>query len=178
VGRGNPEKDVCVSVLKNKRSLSKLEFYHNARTLREEATNFLLRDFGVRDKIRKIRNEDNVEVTVIEEYPEWLITFFRQSIINILRSMMLNITAANTIYPTTLEELAERRKHQTAAIYNCEQLLGEMTYCADILPVELNKFIPYVDKIAFEIKLLKGWRKSGNELARKIRDGKTGGGKK
>jgi hypothetical protein len=167
-----------MSVLKNKRNLSKLEFYHNARTLREEATNFLLRDFGVRDKIRKFKNEDNVEVTVIEEYPEWLITFFRQSIINVLRSLMMNITAANTIYPVSLEELAERRKYQTAAIYNCEQLLEEMTYCADILPVELGKFLPFVDKIAFEIKLLKGWRKSSNDLARKIKEGNAKGGQK
>jgi hypothetical protein len=167
-----------MSVLKNKRGLSKLEFYHNARTLREEVTNFLLRDFGVRDKIRKVKSGDNTEVTVIEGYPEWLITFFRQSVINILRNMMLNITAANTIYPVTLEELAERRKHQTAAIYNCEQLLEEMAYCADVLPVELGKFLPYADKIAFEIKLLKGWRKSSNELARKIKEGSIKGGEK
>jgi hypothetical protein len=167
-----------MSVLKNKRNLSKLEFYHNARTLREEVTNLLLRDFGVRDKIRKFKNEDNVEVTVIEEYPEWLMTFFRQSIINILRSLMMNISAANTIYPVSLEELAERRKYQTAAIYSCEQLLEEMTYCADILPVELNKFLPFVDKIAFEIKLLKGWRKSSNDLARKIKEGNVKGGQK
>jgi hypothetical protein len=53
-----------------------------------------------------------------------------------------------------------------------------MTYCADILPVELNKFLPFVDKIAFEIKLLKGWRKSSNELARKIREGNMKGGQK
>jgi hypothetical protein len=178
VGRGVPEKDFDMSVLKNRRGLSKLEFYHNARTLREEITNFLLRDFGVRDKIRKVKNGDNAEVTVIEEYPEWLITFFRQSVINVLRNLMMNITAANTIYPVTPDELAERRKYQAAAIYNCQQLLEEMTYCADVLPVELGKFLPYADKIAFEIKLLKGWRKSGNGLALKIKEGTVKGGEK
>jgi hypothetical protein len=146
--------------------------------MREEITNFLLRDFGVRDKVRKIQGEDNLQVTIIEEYPAWLITSFRQSIIGILRSLMMNIMAANTIYPVTLEELADRRKYQTAAIINCEQLLGEMTYCSDVLPIELAKFIPYIDKIAFEIKLLKGWRKSSNELAKKIKDGTINGGKK
>jgi hypothetical protein len=167
-----------MSVLKNNRTLSKLEFYHNARTLREEITNFLLRDFGVRDKVRKIHGEDNIEVTIIEEYPAWLITFFRQNVIGILRSLMMHITAANTIYPVTLEELAERRKYQTAVIINCEQLLGEMTYCSDVLPIELAKFIPYIDKITFEIKLLKGWRKSSNELAKKIKNGTIHGGQK
>jgi hypothetical protein len=167
-----------MSVLKNNRSLSKLEFYHNARTLREDVTNFLLRDFGVRDKVRKSIEVDNVEVTVIEKYPEWLITFFRQGIINTLRNLMMNITAANTIYPVNMEELAERRRYQTAAIVNCEQLLCDMTYCADVLPVELGKFMPYIDKISFEIKLLKGWRKSSNDLARKIKDGTIKGGRK
>jgi hypothetical protein len=36
--------------------------------------------------------------------------------------------------------------------------------------------MPYIDKIAFEIKLLKGWRKSSNELARKIKAGVINGG--
>ena len=168
-----------MSVHKNKRTLSKLEFYHNARTLREEITNFLLRDFGVRDKVRNFKDDNNVEITVIEQYPAWLITFFRQTIINLLRQLMQNITAANTIYPISLEELSERRRYQNEAIVNCEQLLCELTYCADVLPVELSKFMPYIDKIAFEIKLLKGWRKSSNELARKIKSGeiKTEGGK-
>jgi len=168
-----------MSVHKNKRTLSKLEFYHNARTLREDITNFLLRDFGVRDKIRNFKDDNNVEITVIEQYPAWLITFFRQTIINLLRQLMQNITAANTIYPISLEELSERRRYQNEAIVNCEQLLCELTYCADVLPVELSKFMPYIDKIAFEIKLLKGWRKSSNELARKIKSGeiKTEGGK-
>ena len=39
-----------MSVLKNKRGLSKLEFYHTARNLRKEITAMLLRDFGVKVK--------------------------------------------------------------------------------------------------------------------------------
>jgi hypothetical protein len=157
-----------MSVLKNKRGLSKLEFYHNARKLREDITNLLLRDFGVRDKIQKIKTMENMEVTIIEEYPNWLIVHFRQSIINILKSLMLNITAGNTIFPTTMDELVLRRRYQTGAIINCEQLLQEMIYCSDILPVKMEKFMPFVGAIEFEIKLLKGWRKSTNELAKKL----------
>jgi len=166
-----------MSVYKNKRNLSRLEFYHKARLMREEITNFLLRDFGVRDKIRKIKDDKNIEITVIEGYPSWLIESFRNNIINLLRDLMYNITAANKIYPISLEETAERRKYQNKAIINCEQLLCEFTYCADILPVNLCKFMPYIDKISFEIKLLKGWRKSNNELTRKIKSGEIKGGK-
>jgi hypothetical protein len=157
-----------VSVLKNKRGLSKLEFYHNARKLRKDITELLLRDFGVKDKIRKIKTEDKTEVTVIEGYPDWLIEEFRKNIMIILRNLMMNITAGNTIYPTTVSEMETRRRYQTAAIINCEQLLQEMHYCEDILPVHVTKFLPYVDAIEFEIKLLKGWRKANNKINKKM----------
>jgi hypothetical protein len=159
-----------MAVLKNKRSLSRLEFYNNARKLREGITNMLLRDFGVRDKVRKIKTPENTEITVIEGYPEWLIVSFRQSIINIMRSLMLNITAGNTIFPVTPDELALRRRYQTGAIINCEQLLEEMIYCSDVLPVKLEKFLPYVDSIKFEIQLLKGWRKSNSIIEKRIKE--------
>ena len=42
-----------MSVIKNKRSLSELEFFHNAIKLRREMTSLLLRDFGI-----KARNKD------------------------------------------------------------------------------------------------------------------------
>jgi hypothetical protein len=159
-----------MGVLKNRRNLSRLEFYHNARKLRENITNLLLRDFGVRDKVRKIKTPppENMEITIIEEYPEWLIVTFRQNIMQILRSLMMNITAGNTIFPTSREEAVLRRRYQTGAVVNCEQLLQEFQYFADVLPVKLAKFLPYVDSIELEIKLLKGWRKSTNELERKM----------
>jgi hypothetical protein len=86
--------------------------------------------------------------------------------------MMLNIIAANTIYPITFEELALRRRYQTGAIVNCEQLVQEIEYCEDILPLELKKFEPYHEAIAYEIKLLKGWRKANNKIAEKIKEPK------
>jgi len=156
-----------MAVLKNRRTLSQLEFFNNAIILRKEITKLLLQDFGIRDKVRKVKDGEN-ELTIIEEYPKWLITFFRQSIISSLRNLMMNITAGNTIYPSTQEELAERRRYQTAAIINCEQLLCDFNYIAEVFPVELKKYMPFVDKILFEIKLLKGWRKSSNGLSRKI----------
>jgi hypothetical protein len=158
-----------MSVLKNKRGLSKLEFYHTARKLRKNITDLLLRDFGVRDKVRQVKADDGTPLSVIESYPDWLIEKFRDSIMQILRSLMMNITAGNTIYPVNESELQVRRQYQTAAIINCEQLLQKMHYCEDILPIHVSKFLPYVEQIEFEIKLLKGWRKSNNKLNEKIK---------
>jgi hypothetical protein len=156
---------VFLSVLKSKRSLSKLEFYHNARKLRKDITELLLRDFGVRDKVRKIKTEGNMELTIIDEFPNWLIIEFRNNVLRLLHNLIMNITAGNTIYPTIPEEITVRRRYQTAAIVNCEQLLQELMYCSDVLPLGLEKFTPFVDAIEFEIRLLKGWRKSTNKMA-------------
>jgi hypothetical protein len=159
-----------MSVLKGKRGISNLEFYHNARRLRKDMTTWLLRDFGVRDKVRiEIRPGEESKKT-IEEYPDWLIAHLRESILTILHNLMMNITAANTIFPITPDELALRRRYQTGAIINCEQLFQAVEYCDDILPLDLNKFEPYYKAITYEIALLKGWRKANNKIAEKLKE--------
>lgn len=157
-------------VVKNKRNLSSLEFYSHARKMRENMTNFLLRDFGVRNKVYKQHTQENQQITVIEEYPQWIIDYFRKSIITLLNCMMNNIVAANSIYPITIEEVNYRRVLQDKAIANCEQLFQELTYLADMLPISLIKVEPFADTIDKEIALLKGWRKSTNAMARKVQN--------
>ncbi|GHT83748.1 hypothetical protein FACS1894137_05730 [Spirochaetia bacterium] len=46
-----------MSVLKSKRGLSKLEFYHNARKMRKELTLLTLRDFGIHSRGAKFKEE-------------------------------------------------------------------------------------------------------------------------
>ena len=85
-----------MSVPVSKRTLSDLEFYHNAFNLRLNITNLLLRDFAIKDKIRNLQvlqgmrgmtDEDTRALgeiserygfskPVIERYPEWLINHF------------------------------------------------------------------------------------------------------
>jgi hypothetical protein len=77
---------------------------------------------------------------------------------------MMNITAANTIYPVNDLEVQTRRQYQTAAIITCEQLLQEILYCEDVLPIKVSKFVPYIERIEFEISLLKGWRKANIQI--------------
>jgi hypothetical protein len=118
--------------------------------LRREITALLLRGFGVRDKIRTLKTPEGAEIAVIEGYPDRLIEKFRDSIMDILRRLMLNITAGNTIYPTNEAELQQRRQYQTVAIVNCEQLLQEMHYCEDVLPAHISKFLPYTVTIRLD----------------------------
>ena len=178
-----------MSVIKNKRSLSELEFFHNAIRLRKEMTGLLLRDFGVKarnkdtqvfPKLYKMDKDDGKVflelcekykiVSTLETYPEWLIREFRESILMNLRELIKNITCANSIYPACLAELTERRICQDRAIGNCETLLQEMAYAMSVLPNDANKYMHYVDMIQREIALLKGWRKSDNKLKSKLKE--------
>ena len=160
-----------------------MEFFHNALDLRYKLTNLLLRDFGVKEKIRDLRVlsgikamsvEDfntlndiaaryNYSQPILEKYPNWLIDYFRTNILNELHSLMKNIVSANTIYITNIAEYYRRRHYQTESIMNCENLLQELQFIVNVLPCDINKFTPYVEQIEFEIKLLKGWRKSNNK---------------
>ena len=176
-----------MSVLKSKRKTSRLEFLHNAYVIRRQFTLLLLRDFGTRSKVRTSRfytkinrmsSEDQelfqnildkYEIsTVVDDYPEWIINEFRNRIMYELRMLVRNITFANTIYPTSESEYNDRRRYQTAAIGCCEQLIQEMQYFIDVVDVDVNKYLPYVDMIEREIALLRGWRKSDNRLLRGI----------
>lgn len=175
-----------MSVIKNKRGISDLEFYRNAIKLRKDITLLLLRDFGIRNKVRKstviqgkMSDEDAATLqalidkyeytNVLDQYPDWLIDKMRNNILNLCYCLVMNITQANTIYPTNESEYYDRRNYQNHAIGNCEQLLQEMQYIISILPTDVNKYLPYVSMIDEEIKLLRGWRKSDNRILRKLK---------
>lgn len=174
-----------MSVPKSRRGLSHMEFYHNAITLRKEITLLLLRDFGIKDKIRKatvitenMSEEDATKVieildkydcsSILYKYPDWIINTERDNILKICHRLIMNITQANSIYPTNIAEYQSRRLFQDYAIGNCEQLLQEMQYVMSIIPVNSNKYMRYVDMIETEIILLKGWRKSDNKILKNL----------
>lgn len=188
-----------MSVLKNKRSNSSLEYYHTARRLRREITKLFLRDFGVKDfKKIKSKNFPDEELkqdiikqypkmgmffnqytkmaeelrteNVVSQYPEWLVFKFRDDIMNYLKQLMDNITAADAIYPNNKLEFKRKRVYETEAIISCEKLIQCFQYIIEVLPVDVNKLIPYIDMIQKEIDLLKNWRKRTNRLGRELAD--------
>ena len=179
-----------ISVLVKDRGISSMDFFHNAIKLRKMIVELLLRDFGIKDKIRnpkvyansiKMSDEDKIEWkritekyqmnrSVIDEYPKWLIIYFRENILLILRDMIFYIVKANSIYIDSELSYKERRHYQTLAICQCEILLQEFQFVIDVINVDVNKFMPYVELIEKEIALLKGWRKSDNKVLRKLKE--------
>lgn len=179
-----------MSVLKNKRTKSNVEFYNNAILLRKQITIFLLKDFGMKDKVRNLNNFTSIRnITendkilleefmtkyklsskIYEEYPVWFLEEERRNIIHLLNELLYDIVHANTIYVRSVSEYKTRRKYQTKAISICELLLQEFQYLIDILPININKLEYYIELIIKEIALLKGWRKSDNKILKRLLD--------
>lgn len=179
-----------MSVLKRKRNISKMEFYHNAIKLRLMITEFLLKDFGIKSRRRNlefakdvydIEDEDVEEIenilsaydlknSFIDNFPSWLIDKERDYFMDLLRSLMKNICSANTIHITNKEEYYMRRNYQTQAICDCENPLQEMQYIIYVTHPNVEKYMPYVDIIEKEIALLKGWRKSDNKIMKSLEE--------
>ncbi len=175
-----------MSVIKNLRNLSSMEFYKNAIQMRRELTEWMMRDFGtVRNKkslhsvIKDISQEDEQILTEVfqkygkninrgfqYEYPEWLVDFERDKLVELLQTLVENITRANCIYVSkgNNTEYELRRKYQDIAIGCCYALYAELQYIAESFRIDLNKLVPLLESIEKEVDLLKGWRQKDNKL--------------
>lgn len=173
-----------MAVLASQRSLPNTDYYYNALQIRKNMTLLLLRDFGVKDKVRtvdfyakmaKMNDEDtetfagildkyNLNTKILEEYPSWLIKQFRDNILNTMYKLVYYITQGDSIQtPSSFEICKERQVMQQKAIGCCNQLLQDMQYVMDILPIDAEKLMPYVGAILEEIEAIKRWRKRTNK---------------
>lgn len=176
-----------MSVLKSKRKESQFEVFHHLTKMRKEVTDLLLRDFGydlerADKRVAKMFGRNYEELSPDEKvrydklkaknqaFDEWFIADERQTIVDCLRTITEEVYVANSIYPTYMEELIERRLHQDKAIGQCYRLTQELQYAIETLPVDVNKYLRFATMIQTEINLLKGWRKSDNKFKRAFSD--------
>lgn len=179
-----------MSVLKNLRNLSSMEYYKNAIQIRKNISTWLLKDFGVKRNPRSvtqvIKNIESDDQAVIDEifskygkhpqeqfesiYPEWFVEHERTIIIKLLQTMIENITRANSIYAVHECEFDLRRVYQDKAIGTCYVLYQELQYIVSMFNTDLNKFVRILDSIETEVDLLKGWRQSDNRKRKQIKE--------
>lgn len=169
-----------MSVLARLRKLSQYEFYTNALKLRKSMRFLLLRDLGIKDKVREVHEfakdmseEDRIEFILLAskynverfstEYPQWVIEKLRNAIWEHLDQMIDHITYAYSVWPTSKAEYDHRRVEMDKAVSACECLKKDLEGAMDILPINAEKYVPYVEKIDKEIALIKGWRKTDNK---------------
>lgn len=186
-----------MSVLKRNRGVSEMEFYNNAITMRKEIEKWLLRDFGIKSKeLDRLKNDIRTQAAIAKKnptpenieqytklvniftnkaeekltnYPEWMIAHLREKVLEIMSSLMDNIISANSLYPINEHELEVRRDYQNAAIKDCERFIQELQHIMTIIPADVNKLLPYVEKTDYEITLLKGWRKANSKILKRIK---------
>lgn len=177
-----------MTVLKSQRKTSTMEFLHNAYELRKYIVFKLLKDFGIKDKVRDTtyfinpKNLDEADKkhlsallkqceckAALEEYPSWFISTEREFINTLCRNMIVNIITANNIYITNLADADNRRQHQNEAIAATEMLLQELQFLLGVIPqIDANKLVPFIEMADREIALLKGWRKSDCKLRARL----------
>lgn len=178
-----------MSVPKSKRKASPFEVFHHLYTVRREITDLALRNFGYSEEAAKKRleklfgersfeelNEDEQKRYLgIEKRNEAFFTWFiedeRKCIISYVREIVKEVFCANSIYPTILDELYERRLCQDRAIGLCITLMQELQYTLETLPVDVNKHLRFADMLQHEISLIKGWRKSDNKFSKVLNNG-------
>lgn len=176
-----------MSVPKSKRSLSKVEFFYRAYRLNDAITRLLIKDFGVKRtskdlkaftygaKMTEADRETFMElcnkygVNVEAEYPLWLIEYYRDWVLRLLRELIDSITQANTIYPKNESEYYLRRQYQWRAIGACYQLKQAMQAAVRILPIKVEKYMPFIGLIEEELTLLKNWKKTDNKILTMIK---------
>jgi len=125
------------NVLKRHRNLSELEFWRTGTEIRAELTRYLMNEKKVPKRWRPVFTFPGIKYAI---------------------KMLEEITAANTIYPTTEAELNQRRAHQNEAIIACEQIIQHMQWMIETLHTSVNDFESLFEKVIKEINLIKGWR--------------------
>ena len=177
-----------MSVVYGKRGLSEMEFWKQLCRLETDIIFLLLHDFGVKNRSRepdffcnilRFSEEDKAKLRMLcakyditkitDTYPEWLITRYRERILDIFTSIKKNIRYANEIRPYFENEFFDRRKYQNDAIRGCGELYDAFTLCKETLPVDADRYERFVGRIERITDLLIRWRKSDNRILRQIR---------
>lgn len=139
-----------MSVIANKRGLSDMQFYKTARDLRNKISLELI------PEIEKSNLYDILKNKIIN------------SLLNCIFDIMKFITRANSIYPTSIEEVQKRKLLQVDAISICEHLYELFEYIIDLKSIKINKILKYADDLNYLIKLLRRWKQSNNKIIKAI----------
>lgn len=77
--------------------------------------------------------------------------------------MINNVKLANALYPTTHEELVERRLAQDRALGNCASILTLYDMVMQKLNVRGDMGVEEIKHVSHEINAIRAWRSSDNK---------------
>lgn len=155
-----------MSVLVSDRSESKFEAITYSIELHDMLIELMQRSFGVKDLNHLVRFRYIYEKDEHYDFERcwYLIQKFKERIDKLAASVIGNVRAANTIYPTSMHEYELRRDYQNAAIISCEQIINELQRVVEVFEVDVNVYGRYIKAINREIGLIKKWRQRDNKI--------------
>ena len=179
-----------MSVPKSKRTKSHSSYLYNALKLREDVTKLLLRDFGIKKREKDLRDMGKMSKmsqvdkeiiqdiydkyglvpTLLEEFPEWLISTFRTQVMDILSSLVNNLCHATRIHFNCYEEYMQRREYLNSALGDIDTLYNQFQYMLSVLPIDVNKLMPYVGRIEELKSDVKNLRHQDNKQYSKLQN--------
>ncbi|MBR1900035.1 MAG: hypothetical protein IJ820_03110 [Lachnospiraceae bacterium] len=113
-----------------------------------------------------IRMKEQVERQ--EYYDSLFIARETEVLDDMCRKIVFAIDGANELRPQYLFEYYKMRNMQDDAITQCLNLKRELNHVMDSIPSNKNFIAVIENDIEKELSLLRGWRKSGNEIRQKL----------
>lgn len=139
-----------MSVVKGKRNQSKVEFEALYFKVADGVDNFVEHNFyASHEQLEKNKTFLDVRCTTLEKLTD---------------DLLYNIKIANSIYPTCIAELEERRLSMGRAIGICYAILTNYQRIMMRLRIPDNKYVEDIQNVIKMIYSLKAWRKSDNKL--------------
>ncbi len=139
-----------MSVVKSKRSQSKIEFE--------------MIYFQVADGVDNLVEHGFYADGIVLQQNRWFINARFQTLQKLTDDLLYHIKIANSIYPTCLMELEERRVSMDKAIGVCYAILTNYQRIMTRLRVPDNKYTLDIKNVMRMINALKAWRKSDNKF--------------
>ena len=104
-----------------------------------------------------------------DDFSCWFIKRERDYVADLCRGIASHLRAANTIWPTYMNEFRERRLELDRAMMCCNQLQDELQYIAETLPADKNKYMAIVLDIDHLFNVIKALRQSDNRFLKHIK---------
>lgn len=155
-----------MSVLKVDRKESKFEPITYSDELRDMLTELIQHSFGIHNPeycVRKRYESKENDPNEFWQY-SYLIHNSKNRVDQLSALLTHNVCAANSIYPTNMEEYQKRRAYQNYAIVNCQQIIKELQRLIEVFNVDISLYKRHVEALQREIKLIKRWRQRDNKL--------------
>ena len=143
------------SVPKSERKQSKQEFDSIHLRIHDEAVNMIELNFHAKGEI-------------VQKHQGYIKTA-STNLMQLIWDLAYHIKVANSLYPTTHEELTERRIHQDTAIGICFDILTLYELVMHRLKVKDDMGVTEIKSVYHQINAIKAWRTSDNKRFRDLK---------